>query len=413
MSVRLGVVMDPIEDIRIAKDSTFAMLLAAQARGWSLRYMELGDLWLAGGADTGARSAQSRGAPHGRRVPERGEAERYQAAGDAERRRRGGGADTGARSAQSRGAPQRPQAGRPASGTGPDPATWASGSGTAGAEAWARMRPLAVRDDPAGWYELGEPEEAPLHTLDVILMRKDPPVDLEYLRATWILERAEAAGTLVVNAPRALREVDEKLWLAWFADLAPPFVVAREPARIEAFLEAHGEIVLKPLGSMGGESVFYLRRDDPNRPVILETMTAHGRRWCMAQRFVPEIRTGGDHRILLVDGEPVPYALARIPRAGELRGNLAAGGRGEGVPLDRREREICARLGPALRERGLLFVGLDVIGGWLTEINVTSPTCIRELDALYGLDIAGDLMDAIARRLAARDRRRTAGGGRP
>ncbi len=317
--VRLGVVMDPIGGIKIAKDSTFAMLLAAQARGWELRYMELGDLWLEG------------------------------------------------------------------------------------AQARARMRPLAVRDDPHGWHELGDPEEAPLAALDVVLMRKDPPVDLEYLRATWILERAEAEGVLVVNAARALRNVDEKLWTAWFADLAPPFVVTREPARIEAFLEREGEIVLKPLGRMGGQGVFYLRRDDPNRPVVIETVTAHGRRFCMAQRFVPEIRTGGDHRILLVDGEPVPYALARVPRAGEVRGNLAAGGRAEGVALDARERAICARLGPVLRREGLLFVGIDVIGGWLTEINVTSPTCIRELDALYGLDIAGQLMEAIERRLARRE----------
>lgn len=315
--LRVGVVMDPIARIRIAKDSTFAMLLAAQTRGWELRYMELGDLWLDG------------------------------------------------------------------------------------AEAWGRTRPLAVRDDPACWFDLGEPEPLPLGALDVILMRKDPPVDETYLQATHILERAEAAGTLVVNRARALRDFDEKLALARFADLAPPFLVARDPARIAAFLEAHGEAVLKPIGRMGGESVFYLRRDDPNRPVIIETLTDHGRRWCMAQRFLPEIRTEGDRRVLLVDGEPVPYALARVPREGELRGNLAAGGRGEGVPLTEREREICARLGPALREAGLLFVGIDVIGGRLTEINVTSPTCIRELDALYGLDIAGRLMDTIASRLEA------------
>jgi len=313
--------MDPIARIRVAKDSTFAMLLAAQARGWELRYMELGDLWLDG------------------------------------------------------------------------------------AEAWGRTRPLAVRDDPVCWFDLGEPEPLPLGALDAILMRKDPPVDETYLQATHILERAEAAGALVVNRARALRDFDEKLALARFADLAPPFLVARDPARIEAFLEAQGEVVLKPIGRMGGESVFYLRRDDPNRPVIIETLTGRGRRWCMAQRFLPEIRTTGDRRILLVDGEPVPYALARTPREGELRGNLAAGGRGEGVPLSEREREICARIGPALREAGLLFVGIDVIGGRLTEINVTSPTCIRELDALYGLDIGGRLMDAVASRARALGRR--------
>ncbi|NIR59828.1 MAG: glutathione synthase [Gammaproteobacteria bacterium] len=314
MTLRLGVVMDPIGSIKIEKDSTFAMLLAAQARGWALAYMELGDLYLRDG------------------------------------------------------------------------------------RACARRRALAVRDDPAGWYTLGEALDGPLVDLDLVLMRKDPPFDAEYVYATHLLERAEAEGVVVVNRPRGLRDVGEKLYTALFPDLAPPTLVTREAARLGTFVEEQGDTVLKPLGGFGGASVFRARAGDPNLNVIFETLTAHGGRFAMAQRFIPEIAMG-DKRILLIEGEPVPYALARIPAPGEGRGNLAVGGRGEGVALSARDREIAARLGPALREHGIAFAGLDVIGAYLTEVNVTSPTCIRELDRLYGLDIAGQLLDVLAARL--------------
>jgi glutathione synthase len=232
-------------------------------------------------------------------------------------------------------------------------------------------------------------------------MRKDPPLDLEYLYSTYLLEQAETRGTLVVNRCASLRDANEKLFTAWFPHCCAPTLVSRDAGRFRAFLAEQGDIILKPLDAMGGASVFRVRQDDPNTAVILETLTDHGRRMAMAQRFIPEI-SAGDKRILLVDGEPVPYALARIPAPGETRGNLAAGGRGEGVPLSERDYWICAQVAPVLREKGLLFVGLDVIGDYLTEINVTSPTCIRELDRQYGLDIAGQLMDAIAARLPAR-----------
>ena len=314
MSVRLGVVMDPIGSINIKKDSTFAMLLAAQSRGWRLEYMEMADLSLRDGRPLG------------------------------------------------------------------------------------RMREVAVRDDPAGWFELGPPRDDALDALDALLMRKDPPFDLEYIYSTYILERAEAGGTLVVNRPASLRNANEKLYTAWFPDCCPPTLVSRNALEIKAFLAEQGEIVVKPLGGMGGASIFRIAQGDLNTNVVIETLTDHGRRYAMAQGFIPEI-SRGDKRILMIDGQPVPYALARIPAPGEARGNLAAGGRGEGVPLSERDRWICERVAPALRERGLLFVGLDVIGDYLTEINVTSPTCIRELDALYGLDIAGQLMDTIEAKL--------------
>jgi glutathione synthase len=264
---------------------------------------------------------------------------------------------------------------------------------------YGRMRPLAVRDQPKDWFAFGgEARELPLHELDVILMRKDPPLDLEYLYTTYLLEQAEARGTLVVNRCASLRDANEKLFTAWFPQCCAPTLVSREAGRLRGFLAEQGDIILKPLDAMGGASIFRVREDDPNTSVILETLTDHGRRTAMAQRFIPEI-SAGDKRILLVDGQPVPYALARIPAAGETRGNLAAGGRGEGVPLTERDYWICEQVAPVLKEKGLLFVGLDVIGDYLTEINVTSPTCIRELDRQYGLDIAGQLMDAIAARL--------------
>ncbi|HHJ13990.1 MAG TPA: glutathione synthase [Gammaproteobacteria bacterium] len=317
MHLNLGVVMDPIDSIKPHKDSTLAMLLAAQARGWRLWYMEPSDLYLADGRTHARRSA------------------------------------------------------------------------------------LRVHDRAQGWFEAGETVEAPLDTLDVVLMRKDPPVDMEYLYTTWLLELAEKKGVFVVNRPDSLRNCNEKLFTAQFPQCCAPSLVSREPARLRTFFEQQGDIILKPLDAMGGASIFRLRAGDPNTSVILETLTRHGRRSIMAQRFIPEIRDG-DKRILLVDGEPVPWALARIPAQGETRGNLAAGGRGQGVELSERDRWICRQVAPEIQRLGLLFVGLDVIGDYLTEINVTSPTCIRELDALYGLDIAGGLMDAIERRLAAR-----------
>jgi len=313
MSVRLGVVMDPIGSIKTYKDSTFAMLLAAQARDWEVRYMELADLFL----DSGTVMARHRG--------------------------------------------------------------------------------LQVIDRGQDWYAFADQETGPLAGLDVILMRKDPPFDTEYIYATYLLEQAAEAGTLVVNRPQALRDTNEKLSIARFPQCAPPTMVTRDAVRLRAFAAEHGDIILKPLHGMGGTSVFRLRPGDPNLSVVIETLTEHGHAYAMAQRFIPEI-AAGDKRILLIDGEPVPYALARVPAPGETRGNLAAGATGQGVELSERDRWICAEVGPWLRDHGLLFVGLDVIGDYLTEINVTSPTCIRELDTLYGLDIAGQLLDSIAAR---------------
>ncbi|HET7674979.1 MAG TPA: glutathione synthase [Gammaproteobacteria bacterium] len=268
----------------------------------------------------------------------------------------------------------------------------------AAGEARGSGRPLAVRDDPARWFELGERREMALGELDVILMRKDPPFDMEYVYATYLLERAEAAGALVVNRPGALRDCNEKAYITWFPQCTAPTVIDRDMGRLRRFLAAQGKIVVKPLEGMGGTSVFVLDENDPNIGVVLETLTARGTRFAMAQRYLPEI-VAGDKRILMIDGEPVPYALARIPKQGESRGNLAAGGRGVGVELSERDRWIAAEVSPALREKGLLFVGLDVIGDSLTEINVTSPTCVRELDALYNLNICAGLFDAIEKRL--------------
>ncbi|MDO9371876.1 MAG: glutathione synthase [Gammaproteobacteria bacterium] len=313
--LKLGVVMDPIARINITKDTTFAMLLAAQQRGWSLSYMEQGDLFLRDG------------------------------------------------------------------------------------RACARMRALRVQDDAERWFEFTGAESAALDTLDVILMRKDPPFDMEYLYTTLLLERAAAAGVRVVNKPQALRDCNEKLFTAWFPQCTPPTLVTRDAHALRAFLAEHGDIILKPLHGMGGASVFRLQSGDPNINVVIETLTQHGGGFIMAQRFIPEI-SEGDKRILMIDGEPVPYALARIPAPGETRGNLAAGGRGVGVPLSARDRWICAEVGPELRARGLLFVGLDVIGDYLTEINVTSPTCVRELDILYGLNIADSFLDVVEKKVA-------------
>jgi glutathione synthase len=262
----------------------------------------------------------------------------------------------------------------------------------------ARMTRLEVQADPANWFTFGAVHTGPLAELDVVLMRKDPPFDMEFLYTTYLLERAEAEGVLIVNRPAALRDANEKLFTSWFAQCCVPMRVSRNRQVLGEFLHTHGDIVVKPLDAMGGSQVFRIRRDDPNLNVILETITDNGCRSAMAQRYIPEI-SAGDKRILIIDGEPFPHALARIPAAGETRGNLAAGATGVGVDLSERDRWICSQVGPALRERGLLFVGLDVIGDYLTEINVTSPTCIRELDTHYGSDIAGLVMDAIEQRL--------------
>ena len=218
-------------------------------------------------------------------------------------------------------------------------------------------------------------------TLDVVLMRKDPPFDMEYVYTTYLLEQAEARGSLIVNRPSALRDANEKLYTAWFPEVCSPTLVSRSHAEFDTFIDTHEDVILKPLDGMGGASIFRVRADDPNRNVIIETLTAHGTRFTMGQKFIPEIRDG-DKRIIVIDGEPVPYALARVPSAGENRGNLAAGGSGIGVALSDKDREIVETVAPRLREQGILFAGLDVIGDFLTEVNVTSPTCIRELDQI-------------------------------
>jgi glutathione synthase len=268
-------------------------------------------------------------------------------------------------------------------------------------QAYAAMRALQVRDDPNDWFTLASPQIMPLSRLSVILMRKDPPFDLEYIIATYVLEHAEAAGTLIVNKPQSLRDVNEKLYTTWFSYCCVPTLVTRQAQRLRDFLREQKEIILKPLDSMGGQSVFRLVDGDMNTSVIIETITHYEQRFVMAQRFIPEIMQG-DKRILMIEGRPIPYALARIPAPGETRGHLAAGGQGTGVALTERDYWICEQVGPLLRDKGLLFVGLDVIGDYLTEINVTSPTCIRQLDKLYGLDIAGQLMTVITNKLANR-----------
>ena len=264
--------------------------------------------------------------------------------------------------------------------------------------ATGRGRMLEVRDDNDNWYTLGEACEMPLGELDVILMRKDPPFDMEYVYTTYILDRASLAGALVVNSPEALRDINEKAYTAWFPDLAPPTLVTRSMDDMRAFLAKHGHIVVKPLDGMGGKSIFVVRKGDNNANVIFETLTDNGRRFAMAQEFIPEISLG-DKRILLVDGQPVPYALARIPPDSDNRGNLVMGATGKGQPLSERDRHICSVLGPVLRDAGVVFAGIDVIGDYLTEINVTSPTGIRELDRQFSLNIAGDMFDAIEARL--------------
>lgn len=304
------VVMDPIGSIKIAKDSTFAMLLEAQRRGHRLQYVLPGALALGGG------------------------------------------------------------------------------------QAQATIAPLRVFDDPQRWYELGRPSQRALGPGDLVLMRKDPPVDANYLYDTQILDIARRQGAQVVNDPQGLRDLNEKLAALLFPQCCPPSLVSRDAAALKAFVAEHGQAVLKPLDGMGGRSIFRAASGEPNLNVILETLTRGGRDLALAQRYLPEI-AGGDKRILLIDGTPVDYCLARIPQGDDFRGNLAVGGRGEGRPLTERDRWIAAQVGPEMRRRGMRFVGLDVIGDWLTEVNVTSPTCIRELDAAFGINIAGMLFDAL------------------
>jgi glutathione synthase len=260
------------------------------------------------------------------------------------------------------------------------------------------MRQIEVRDDSSSWYSFLSERNCPLSELDVILMRKDPPFDMEYIYSTYILESAEMEGTLVVNRPSSLRDANEKLFATRFPQCCAPSLVTRNHKQITEFLEKQKDIILKPLDGMGGASIFRLRQDDPNINVVIETITAHGTQYAMAQRFLSEI-SAGDKRILMVDGEAIPYALARIPQNGETRGNLAAGGRGEGIPLSERDFWIARQVGPTLKEKGILFAGLDVIGDYLTEINVTSPTCIRELDKQFELNISAQLMDKIEDKL--------------
>lgn len=315
MAISVGVIMDPIAAINFRKDTTLALLLAAQAQGWSLSYMEMSDLALVNGVPI------------------------------------------------------------------------------------ARQKPLKVFDSPDCWYELGEPVDAPLADLDCVLMRKDPPFDSEFVYATYILEAAERLGVLVVNRAQSLRDCNEKIFATQFPQCTPPLLVSRDPKRLRAFHDQHKDVIYKPLDGMGGTGIFRAREDDPNVSVIIETLTGYGSQTIMVQRYIPEI-VQGDKRILMIDGDPVPWCLARVPAVGESRGNLAAGGKGVVQPLNDRDRWIADQVSSSLREKGLLFVGLDVIGEYLTEINVTSPTCVREIDREKNTAIGTLLMTAIKQRLS-------------
>ncbi|MBR9912218.1 MAG: glutathione synthase [Gammaproteobacteria bacterium] len=316
MPIKLGVVMDPIDRINYAKDTSLGLLLAAQARNCSLFYMEQADLYLDNG------------------------------------------------------------------------------------NARALTRPLQVFADPQHWFELGEQQDIALKELDVVLMRKDPPFDNEYIYSTYILEAAQKDGCLVINDPQSLRDCNEKVFATQFPQCCPPVLVSRNLKQLRAFHKQHSDVIFKPLDGMGGASIFRCKSDDPNVGVILETLTNHGRQLTMAQRYIPEILQG-DKRILVIDGKAVPFALARVPAVGETRGNLAAGGAGVAQPLSERDQWIVDQVAPTLVRKGLIFVGLDVIGDYLTEINVTSPTCAREIDKAYNTDIGGRLMNAIEKRLQA------------
>ena len=310
MSLKLGVVMDPIGSIHYKKDTTLALLWAAQDRGWVLFHIAPDGLFLDGDAPM------------------------------------------------------------------------------------ATAQPLTVHHNPEHWYDLGDTVTLSLAELDVVLMRKDPPFDMEYIYATYLLERAEQQGTLVVNRTQSLRDCNEKLFATEFPQFCPPLLVSRDMSRLRAFHAQHSDVIFKPLDGMGGSAIFRAKPDDPNISVILETLTHSGRQTIMAQQYLPDIKEG-DKRILMINGEAVPWCLARVPLAGESRGNLAAGGAGRVQALTERDQWIASQVGPTLRDRGLYFVGLDVIGDYLTEINVTSPTCLREIEAESGLDIAGQLLDSL------------------
>jgi glutathione synthase len=314
MSRKLGVVMDPLETIQYKKDTTLAVLWAAQDRGWSLFYMTPDALFLDG---------------------------------------------------------ERPM---------------------------AVAQSLTVHREPDHWFDVCHPQDISLAELDICLMRKDPPFDMEYIYATYLLERAERQGTLIVNRCHSLRDCNEKLFATEFPECCPTLLVSRDMSKLKAFHRQHQDVIFKPLDGMGGSAIFRVREDDPNVSVILETLTQSGRQTIMAQCYLPAI-SEGDKRILMVNGEPVPYCLARVPLAGESRGNLAAGGSGRVQPLSERDLWIASQVGPTLKQRGLYFVGLDVIGDYLTEINVTSPTCLREIEAGSGLDIAGQLLDTLEEHL--------------
>lgn len=258
---------------------------------------------------------------------------------------------------------------------------------------FSRMQGLVVRDNTTDWFSLSPLGDKALDELDMVLMRRDPPFDMNYIYATYMLELAEKAGTLIINRPQALRDANEKFFINNFPQCCVPMMISSESGLIRGFVAEHAHCVVKPLDGMGGESVFQVSDKDMNLNVILETITRHNSRPVMAQRYIDEI-SEGDKRILVVNGEPVPYALARFAGKGDFRGNLAKGGSSKGVPLSERDRWICSQVAPELKKRGILFAGLDVIGDWLSEVNVTSPTCIRELDNEFGLNIAGQLFDA-------------------
>ena len=266
-------------------------------------------------------------------------------------------------------------------------------------DASGRSRRLSVQDDSSDWFQFGAEEDLALGSLDAILMRKDPPFDMEYVYTTYILDRAKQAGALVVNAPQALRDMNEKAYTGWFPDCTPITLITRSMSEMKSFLREHERIVVKPLDGMGGRSIFVLQKNDNNANVVFETLTDYGQRFAMAQVYIPEIKLG-DKRILIIDGEPVPYALARIPTADDNRGNIVAGATTKGQELSAADRRICDQVGPVLREQGVLFAGIDVIGDVMTEVNVTSPTGIRELDREFDLNIAGLMFDSIEAKLS-------------
>ena len=264
-------------------------------------------------------------------------------------------------------------------------------------KSFSRYRKVEVFDDPESWFLILEEGESPLSHFDLVLMRKDPPFNTEYIYATYLLERAQEEGVVVLNNPSGLRDANEKMFTLWFPELIPPTLVTRDMSKLKEFLDQQGEIVVKPPDGMGGRSIFLLRRKDPNINVILETITRSGSRYILAQQYIPEARLG-DKRIILIDGEPIPYALKRVPPRGDFRGNLAVGAKAEGAELTERDFEICEKLKPELQKRGLFFVGIDILGPYLSEINVTSPTGVREIDRMFGINICGELFDQIEKK---------------